>query len=117
MTILNLGMDRARDLIKDDVTSAKAGTGTTLPTVADTGLETGVADTDVALTSKKRTEDAITVVHILTTALGNGSTLTEYEVRNANDDSYNRVVKAAIVKNNAREITMTHTFILERRNT
>ena len=41
-------MDRVRDMIKDDIDSGKAGTGTTLPTVADTGLETGVEETPPA---------------------------------------------------------------------
>lgn len=117
MTLLNEGFDRIRDLTKDDMTSAKAGTGTTLPTASDTGLETGVADTDVALTTKKISSDAITVTHILTTSLGNGSTLTEYEIRNGSDDSYNRIIKAGVAKTNKREITMVHTFIFARRVT
>jgi len=117
MTILLEGMERIRDLVEADIDSGKAGTGTTLPTAADTGLETGVADTDLALTNKKIAKDSITVTHILTTAEGNGSTITEWEVRNSSDDSYNRIVKAGFAKTALREATMVHTFVFNRRIT
>ncbi len=117
MVFLDNGFTQVRDLIEADMDTGKAGTGTTLPTAADTGLEAGVADTDIALTNKKISTDSITVTHILTSALGNGNTITEWEVRNGDDNSYNRIVKAGFVKTTAREATMVHTFILQRRTT
>ena len=111
MTILNEGANRIRDLIKSDMDNGQAGTGTASVTVSDTGLGTAVAATNVALNNKNVSDESLTVVHIITTSLGNSSDLTEYEVRgNSNTDSYNRTVKTATSKTSRIELQIIHTF-------
>lgn len=99
--------------IKVDMTNGQAGTGTTLFTKTDTGLGTAVGATDVALSDKTNTNSTISVTHVITTSLGNGSTLTEFEVNDGGANSYNRTVKAPFAKTADNEYNVFHTFTFE----
>ena len=97
------------DDMKGDMTNGQAGTNQTLFVKTQTGLQTAVGATDVALVDKAHTTNSVSVTHQITTALGNGSTLVEFEVNNG-VDSYNRAVKANLSKVSTLEYNVFHTF-------
>jgi len=99
-------------LIKDDMTNGKSGTDDTLFLKTQSGLISGVSETDVTLTDKSNTSSTIFGSHVITTALGNGNTLVEFEVNNGSE-SYNRAVKADLAKTSTIEYTIFHTFTFE----
>jgi len=111
--ILNEGLNRIRDLINTDLDKGQSGTGTTLPTAGDAGLETAVAATLLDLTGTVKTDRVITTTHSVDSTLANGSNLTEHEVRLSSGDSVNRVVHASISKTVAIEIDYIDTFFIE----
>ena len=98
--------------VKGDMTNGQAGTGTTLFLKTQTALVTAVGATDLALSDVTNTSSSISVTHVITTAVGNGSTLTEFEINNTTT-SYNRTVKAAFAKNSQIEYNLFHTFDFE----
>lgn len=110
MVLINIGRNRVRDLIRDNMTKGQSGTGTALVTLSDTGLQIPLVDTLNTLTDKTVSSDSINVTHIVTTGEGNGEDITEWEIRNTSGSSYNRVVKASISKSSTIEINMIHSF-------
>lgn len=98
--------------IKGDVTNGQAGTDSTLFVKSQTGLQAAVAATEVALSDKTNTKTSVFVNHIITTSLGNGNTLVEFEVNNG-VVSYNRAVKSGVAKTSFIELNVFHNFLLE----
>lgn len=96
----------------NNMTNGKAGTDATLFVKSQTGLQSGVAGSEVALIDKTSTTSQISVTHQLNVSTGNGSTYVEYEV-NDGSNSYNRAVKASIAKTSLIELTVVHTFDFE----
>jgi len=108
--ICTAGLNRITSLISADLVDGRAGTGTTLPTIADTDLETVVADTEVDVTAIT-SGTTIAVSHVISSVLGNGSDLTEWQIRiNAEATQLSRVVTAAITKTAAIEVTKITLF-------
>ena len=97
------------DDVAADITNGQAGTGVALFDKTDTALGTAVAATDVAVSDKTNTTTVIFVTHVITTAIGNGSTLTEFEVNNG-VVSYTRVVKAPFAKASTNEYNIFHSI-------
>lgn len=110
--ILDQQMKELVEDVKGDMTNGQAGTGTSLFDKTDTGLGTAVGATDVALNDVTNTSVSISVTHVLTVSLGNGSTLTEFEINNG-ATSYNRTVKAGFAKTASDEYNVFHTFTFE----
>jgi len=103
--IPDVALQRDRDRVNSDLQKGQAGTGTTLPTTTDTGLETAVADTSNTLTTTTSGQSLQTTNVILSTQ-GNGSTLTEYvDFVNAGSTLQQRIVVTGIAKTSAKEIT------------
>lgn len=98
--------------VQQDMTKGQAGTDTTLFDKTQTGLQTPVAATNLTLADQSNTNSTINVTHTITTAVGNGSTLTEFEVNNGTE-SYNRAVKAGLAKNSQIEYNFFHKFTFE----
>ena len=110
MTISDAGINRIVTLTVADIDDGRAGTGTTLPTEADTDLETAVAATeaDVTVTS---VDKGFSVTHVILSTAGNGSSLTEWQIRmNSEATQLNRVVTAAVVKTSVLEVTKITLF-------
>ena len=107
---------QVNELVEDiagDMTNGQAGTnGTILFNKTQTGLQTAVGGTNVALSDKTNTNTSVSATHVLTTSLGNGSTLVEFEVNNGSI-SYNRVVKANFAKTAQKEYNIFHNFNFE----
>lgn len=98
--------------VKDDMTNGKSGTADTLFLKTQTGLISPIADTDVALSDLTNTTSSISGTHVVTTALGVGHSIIEDEVNNGTE-SYNRAVKAVLVKTSQIEYNIFHTFDFE----
>ena len=98
--------------VKGDMTDGQAGTDTTLFLKTQTGLIAAVAATELALSDKSNTNSSISVTHVITTTVGNGNNLTEFEVNNGTD-SYNRSVKGGFAKTAQDEYNIFHTFTFE----
>lgn len=107
MVLLKEGLERVRDLVNTEITKAQAGTGTTLPSENDTGLESAVVSTKVSTTNTISSSPATLVVEqVIPTTGGNGSDLTEWELRiNSDTESLNRTVTAPISKISTQQIT------------
>ncbi len=110
--ILNQGLQQLVSDVKDDMTNGEAGTSTDLFSKNDTGVKTVVGSTDITLQDKTSSRFTINVTYLLSTSLGNGSDITEFEV-NDGSIAYNRIVKPAFSKTSSDELTMLHTFDFE----
>jgi hypothetical protein len=98
MVLLNEGLERLATLFSSDITKGQWGTGTTLPTQSDTGLETPVAATLLDVTSSS-SGNSSQFTHTVTSALGNGNDLTEFELQFGNGDSFKQVCRRSDIKN------------------
>lgn len=110
MTISDEGITRSVALIVADIDDGRAGTGTTLPLASDTDLETVVADTETDVTVVQ-SGSTFSVTHLVTSTQGNGSDLTEWQIRmNSEATQLHRVVTAAVTKTAAIEVTKLTLF-------
>ena len=98
MAISNTGINRIVTLITADIDDGRAGTGTTLPTAADTDLDTVVAATEVDV-NIVTVAQGFSVTHVIPSTSGNGSDLTEWQIRmNSEATQLHRVVTAIVSK-------------------
>ena len=110
MTISNVGLTRITNLVTADLNDGKAGTGTTLPAVTDTDLQTAVSATEANVTVVAGSQ-SFSVTHIVSSTVGNGSSLTEWQIRmNSETTQLHRVVTAAVAKTSSIEITKITLF-------
>lgn len=110
MVVSDSGINRAVALIVADIDDGRAGTGTTAPTAADTDLETPVVNTEADVTIVTGSK-SFSVTHVVNSASGNGSTLTEWQVRmNGEATQLHRVVTAGIAKTSSIEVTKLTLF-------
>ncbi len=107
--ILNQGLYNFVEDVHDDMSNGEAGTGTTLFQKSDTGVETAIGSTDITLADKVFSKETINVTYQLSTALANGSDVTEFEVNNT-VIAYNRIVKPTFSKTSQDELNMIHAF-------
>jgi len=104
------------DLMEDvsaDMTNGQAGTDSTLFNKTQSGLQSAVGATDIALTDKTFTNSSISVSHVIPTTTGNSNDLVEYEINDGGSNSYNRVVKATTSKTDEIELTTSFTITFE----
>ncbi|MBI2136568.1 hypothetical protein HYU06_05860 [Candidatus Woesearchaeota archaeon] len=93
------GLNRVRDIVKNDITQGQAGTDGTLPTKNDTALVAPVDTTKTSLTFTTGTSPAtIHATHSITTAQGNGNSLKEWELLHSNGDTFCRIVTTGLSK-------------------
>ena len=67
--ILTQGLNAMVSDVRDDMTNGEAGTGTTLFQKVNTGVETAIGSTDIALTDKTVSGSTINLTYILDTTL------------------------------------------------
>ena len=110
--ILDEGLTELASRFQADVTNGQAGTGTTIPTADDTGLETAVTATLLSLTSSSSANSS-QHIHTISSTTGNGSTFTEWEIQFDDGNSWNRIVGAGISKTSSFEIVsiFTNNFV------
>ena len=113
MTVLNEGLNKIRDLLESNLTKGQSGTGTTLPTASDSGLETPVAATLLTLTSITKNDKQLTTTHDINANVGNGNNISEHEIQFSDGVSLHRVVHASFSKTSANEMQYLDTFFLE----
>ena len=113
MVVLTEGINRLRDLFNTDIFKCQAGTGTTAPTAADTGLET--ADATTLLAPTKQTASAnVQVTHTIPSTVGSGTTYAEQETQgNSGSTNYNRLVHTGIAKGAADEFIYITNFFFK----
>lgn len=105
--ILNIGFNELVEDVFDAITNGEAGTDTSLFVKNQTGVIAGVGSTDIALANKSLSTKSISMTYLLSISLGNGETLTEFEV-NDGTIAYNRCVKAGTPKTANDEFTIIH---------
>ena len=110
--ILNIGLNSMVSTVRDDMTNGEAGTGTTLFQKSDTGVETAIGSTDIALTDKTVRGSTINLTYVLSTALANGEDVTEFEINNTSI-AYNRALKAVTPKTSQDEFSILLAFDFE----
>lgn len=111
MTLLNEGLNKVRDLISAALTIGQCGTGTSTATPEDTGLDESVGGTSKTLTNNL-SDRLITSSFTLTTADGNGLSLTEFENQFNTGESLIRIRHTPLTKNNTKELQYVVTYEL-----
>ena len=112
MVLLDVGMNKIRDLIYDDLLNGQSGTSGTVPGITNTVLLSPIASTLSALSSKSITDKRITVAHSISSTTANGQLLQEFGVTFTDGTFLNRVVHAPISKNNTLEIDYITSFFI-----
>lgn len=112
--ILDEGLTEMAERMAADVTKGQWGTGTTAATATDTGLETAVAATLLTLDSATASGGSVNFQHTVTSTVGNGNTLAEFELQFDDGNSLNRSVGAAFAKTASFDVTTLVTVNLVR---
>jgi hypothetical protein len=102
MTVLNQGGLIFRDVVSNTITYGKWGTGTTSPTVTDTGLVASVAGSEIAVT-KENSGQSIRITHELNTVTANTNTLAEYTFESGST-ALTRMITTPFSKNLQNEV-------------
>lgn len=113
IVLLTEGLNRIKDLLNTDIFKCQAGTGTTAPTEADTGLETADSNTLLAPT-KTTASSSIQVTHVISSTIGSGNAYSEQETQlNSGSTSLNRLVHTALTKGSKDEFSYITTIFLK----
>ena len=114
MVVLDVGLNRVRDIVDDDLTDGLAGTATTELDVAQTALTSPVAATEANVTTVK-TDKTITVTYLMTPVTGNGNTYYEWLLRmNGDATAFSRVLTAGVAKTADTQISKVTTIYFDR---
>ena len=113
MVMILEGKNKVRDLINADIDNGELGTGTTPETEADTGLETPVGATELAVTTTTASKQ-IQIDYNLNSVTGNGNTYSEYEFQSTEAGvSYNRITFFGLAKTDAEELQISTILDIE----
>ena len=110
--ILTQGLKDTVEDIKDDMTNGESGTSTTEFDKSQTGVQTAIGSTDIALADKTSSSTTINLTYVLVKAVGNTNDITEFEINNTTI-AYNRAIKAATTKDSTIEFTIWFSFDFE----
>ena len=102
--LLDEGLNELADQFVDLIAYGQWGTATTLPTTTDVGLGSPVTATKIAPTGIN-SGAAVQFTHVVSSALGNGNTLTEFELQFTNGDSLMRQIGGPVSKTASFELT------------
>jgi hypothetical protein len=110
MVIYNQGLERVAESLKLVLNQGQWGSGTTSPTITDTGLETPIASTQLP-TNNTRVNNTVQITHEVNTVTANGEELTEYEIQFGSDDvGMGRTLKGPITKTDDIQVTTIATY-------
>lgn len=116
MTLLIEGLNRIRDLVKDDIDRGQLGTGTNASNENDTNLQTPDTTTVLSLT-KTTSEKQVNFTFALPSTGGTTATYTEFELRkDATPVNYDRIVFTGIsfTLNGTEEISVVKRYFFRR---
>lgn len=111
MAILSEGIVKVVDLINTALTIGQCGTGTSVTTTEDSGLDQAVGATQKTL-SNNASDNLLTTSFTLSTTDGNGLSLTEFENQFNTGESLSRIRHTSISKDNTKELTYLITYEL-----
>lgn len=103
VVVLNEGLERLAVNFASDITNGQWGSGTTLPTTSDTGLETAIGASLLAVTASSSGTQA-QFNHEVDSVTANGNTFAEFELQFSNGDSFNRVIGGTFAKTSSVEV-------------
>ena len=109
MAILNEGIVKVVDLINTNLTKGQCGTGTSVTTPEDSGLDEAVGATQKTL-SNNASDNLLTTSFTLATTDGNGLSFTEFENQFSTGESLSRIRHTPISKDNTKELTYLTTY-------
>ena len=109
MTLLNEGLNKVANELSSLVTVGQYGTGTTLPSFTDTGLETAVGASSKSLTSAA-SGPSFTLTHSLSSTEANSNTFTEFITDFADSSTLTRSVFEGVTKQATIELTTITTI-------
>ena len=110
--MLKEGIIKVVDLINTALTIGQCGTGTSVTTEEDTGLDEAQGGTQKTL-SNNVADKLLTTSFTLNTNDGNGLSLTEFENQFNTGESLSRIRHTPISKDNTKELTYIVTYSLE----
>ena len=112
MVILSEGLNKIRDLMNTALTIGQCGTGTSVTTEEDTGLDQAVSATQKTL-SNNVADKLLTTSFTLNSSEGNGLSLTEFENQFSTGESLSRIRHTPITKDSTKELTFLITYSLK----
>jgi len=98
MVVLDEGLNEIASRFASDITKGQYGSGTTLPTTSDTGLETAIGATLLTVDSGTSSGNSSQFQHTVPSTTGNGSTFSEFEWQFDNGVSFNHTLGATFSK-------------------
>ena len=110
MTILLVGLNKLRDLHKDNIDKAWVGTDGSAVTESQTGLQSGVSATKIATTITQSDKTNV-VNYTLPSTTGTGNTYREFAVIKDGTVEYNRVTFTGISHTANDDIVFRQTFV------
>jgi len=114
MAVLDVGLNRMRDLLAADIDEGVAGTSADAIDVTDTDLIAPVAATESTPTVTK-SDKTITVSYTMDSLTGNGNTFYEWGTRmNSGAITFNRALTAGLAKTSAVEVNTVTLIYLDR---
>jgi len=113
MVIPDVGLNRTRDLLINDVTNGQAGTDNTTPSSTDVALLAPVTATLSAVTTIS-SDKSFQTSHVINSVTATGSTFNEWAVfvNSASTALFSRAVTADVSHGANDEITKTTTFFI-----
>lgn len=105
MVLLDEGLEEMASRLAVDITNGQWGSGTTLPTAADTGLETPIAASLLALDSATASGNSVLFQHTVPSTTANSNNFSEFELQFDNGDSLNRSLGATFAKTASFDVT------------
>lgn len=103
--ILDEGLTEIAERIASDITKGQWGSGTTLATAADTGLETAMAATLLTFESATSSGNSAQFQHLVPSTTANSETFSEFELQFDDGNSLNHSVGATFSKTASFEVT------------
>ena len=114
MVVVDVGINRIRDLIDSDMYRGQVGSGATAASTSDTSLVTPHTGSEKTLTTQTASKQ-LTVDYVLPATDLNGSTLQEvgYFINSASSTLLSRHVYTSIAKDSIEEIQFTVIYKFE----
>ena len=109
MTVLDVGLNKIRDLHASNIDKAWVGTDGSAVSSSQTGLQAGVAASKVSVSITKSDKTNV-VNYTLNSATATGNTFREFAAILDGDTEYNRVTFTGIEHTSSDEIVVRQTF-------
>lgn len=118
MVMLNVGLNRIRDLISTDIDKGQLGTGSTVASSTNTALVSAESTTLLALDGITTSDRAIKFDYVLPSTGGTSTTYREFELQSsATPYHYDRIVFTGIsfTKDGTEDINITKVYFIDQK--